>query len=257
MKKSWDFGNFEITLREVIASITIIAIMMTIGFILSDKIETHQIIKNREYYKAIKITDEDIFQDGMNTDLGNAFVYGTLEAVDTVTYPEIGGEYIYIEKSEQHRNKHTREVTKEDANGKKYKETEEYYQWDTESFDTLKAKEIKFMNKVFPYNKIPYQHTEYIDTLRGDMVYSWSSGEFVQVKFIYYGCKPPYTGTIYTRLKNGTIADNTNFYNGKTIDNTVKQLTSSNGVIIFWIFWIIIGSGVVYCFYYFKNEWLN
>ena len=29
----------------------------------------------------------------MRTNVGNAFVYGDLKAVDTVTYPEIGGEY--------------------------------------------------------------------------------------------------------------------------------------------------------------------
>lgn len=39
-----------------------------------------------------------MFQYGMDTNVGNAFVYGDLKAVDTVTYPEIGGEYMYVEK---------------------------------------------------------------------------------------------------------------------------------------------------------------
>lgn len=40
-----------------------------------------------------------MFQYGKDTNVGNAFVYGDLKAVDTVTYPEIGGEYMYVEKS--------------------------------------------------------------------------------------------------------------------------------------------------------------
>lgn len=46
----------------------------------------------------------------MRTNAGNAFVYGDLKAVDTVTYPEIGGEYIYIEKVKERYTMHTRQV---------------------------------------------------------------------------------------------------------------------------------------------------
>ena len=93
MKKSWWFGSYEITMREILTSITIIAVMMILGFVFAGKIEEHQMDKNAEYYKAAKITETEMFRYGMNTSIGNAFVYGELEAIDTVTYPEIGGEY--------------------------------------------------------------------------------------------------------------------------------------------------------------------
>lgn len=83
MKKSWQLGRFEITMHEILASITIIAVMMILGFVFSGKIEENQMDKNAEYYKATKITETEMFQYGMDTNIGNAFVYGDLEAVDT------------------------------------------------------------------------------------------------------------------------------------------------------------------------------
>ena len=52
----------EITKREVIASITIIAVMMILGFVIAGKIDAYQIRKNSEYYKAIQITEPDQFR---------------------------------------------------------------------------------------------------------------------------------------------------------------------------------------------------
>ena len=116
----------EITDREVLASVSIIAVMILIGFLISGKISDGIMDDNEKYNKAVKIESEDLFQYGMETDVGNAFVYGKLESVDTVTYPEIGGKYIYIEKIEERRERHERKVKKKDSKGKEYTETEVY-----------------------------------------------------------------------------------------------------------------------------------
>lgn len=98
-RKGFDFGDFEITKREILASISIIAVMILFGILISSKISEHQMDENEIYNKAVKIESQEMFQYGMDTNVGNAFVYGDLKAVDTVTYPEIGGEYMYVEKS--------------------------------------------------------------------------------------------------------------------------------------------------------------
>lgn len=102
----------EITKREVIASVVIAAVMLILGFFISGKISDYESDKNAEYQKAIHIENTDMFQYGMDTNVGNAFVYGDLEAVDSVTFDEIGGDYLYVEKTEEHYKKHTRTVTK-------------------------------------------------------------------------------------------------------------------------------------------------
>ena len=91
----------EITKREVLTSVSIVAVMLLIGFLISGKIQNSIMDNNERYNKAVKIEDEELFRYGMDTNVGDAFVYGDLEVVDTVTFPEIGGEYMYAEKVEE------------------------------------------------------------------------------------------------------------------------------------------------------------
>lgn len=54
-RKGFDFDNFEITKREILASISIIAVMILFGILISSKISEHQMDKNEIYNKAVKI----------------------------------------------------------------------------------------------------------------------------------------------------------------------------------------------------------
>ena len=247
----------EITKREIIASVAIIAVMLTIGFIISGKITEHQIEENAEYQKAVHIEDKELFEYSMRTNVGNAFVYGDIKPVDTVTYEEIGGEYLYVEKIEEQYERHEREVEVKDKNGKKRKETEVYYEWETESRESKHAKEIEFLGSKLDYGKINLTSEEYIDTIKGSKVYSWQSGEYVKVRFKYYGVTTEHTGTIYTHLADKTISDNSPFYEDCTIDEALDKCTSGAGNVIFWIVWILLICGCVYGFYYAENRWLK
>lgn len=127
----WD--DFEITKREVLASIAIIAMLLIVGLGISDKISDKIADKNEKYNKAIKIESKELFDYGMRTDVGNAFVYGELKAVDPVTYPEINGEYMYVEKVKERYTMHTRTVTYTTGSGKNrmtHTRTEHYWTWD-------------------------------------------------------------------------------------------------------------------------------
>ena len=216
-KRGFDYGDFEITKREIIASISIIAVMILIGVLISGKISEHQMDKNEVYNKAVKIKSTDLFQYGMDTNVGNAFVYGDLEAVDTVTYPEIGGEYIFVKKVEERYERHERIVNKEDSDGNEYTEVEVYYEWDTENIESQHANDIMFCGVKFPYSKINLPSSLHIETINSNKVYSWKSGEYVKVRFKYYGVSTKFIGTIFTDLRDKTISDNTNFYNNMNL----------------------------------------
>ena len=241
------FGDFEITKREVLASISIIAVMILLGILISGKISEYQMDKNEVYNKAVKIESQEMFKHGMNTNIGNAFVYGDLKAVDTVTYPEIGGEYMYVEKVKEKYTKHTRTVTTTDSKGHSHTRTETYWTWDRVGSEDLKCKEISFCGITFVSNKIDLPDIEYIDTIK----------ESSHIRYKYYGIKTEYKGTIFTDLREKTISDNTKFYNGLTIKETIEHLESDIGTIGFWIFWIIVIFVVVYIFYYLDNNWLE
>lgn len=248
-RKGFDFGDFEITKREILASISIIAVMLLIGVLISAKISDHQMDQYEVYNKAVKIESQELFQYGMNTNVGNAFVYGDLKAVDTVTYPEIGGEYMSIEKVKERYTRHTRTVTKtRTVNGKSqtYTETEVYWTWDAIDRWSEHCNKVSFLGIEFDYGQIYKPSERHIDTQK----------ESSNIRYVYYGSDTEYTGTIFTSLKDKTI-NNTKFYSGKNIEETVNYLESGGSVIIFWIFWILLTGGSVFGFYYIDNKWLE
>lgn len=248
MKKhnSFDFGDFEFTYREILASISIIAVMLLIGFVISGKISQIQSDRNAKYNKAVKIESADLFRYGMDTNVGNAFVYGELKAVDTVTYPEIGGEYMYVEKIEEHYNRHTRTYTTTDGKGHTRTHTEVYWSWDYAGSEDMQCKEVSFCGVVFDSNKIKLPSADYIKIIK----------ESGYVRYKYYGTKTKYTGTIFTKLKDKTISDSTHFYE-LSIEETKDKLEKNIGIVIFWIIWIIVMVLAVFGFYYIDNEWLE
>mgnify|MGYP004732572303 CR=1 FL=1 len=236
----------EITKREVLASITIIAIMMILGFVIAGRIDAYQIQKNSEYYKAVQITDPEQFRYGMDTSVGNAFVYGTFEAIDPVTYPEIGGQYLYVKKVEEHYNMHTRTVTTSDGKGHTYTRVETYWSWDYAGKEDIHSKKIRFLDVEMAYGKIQIPDEDYIDTIK----------ESSHVRFKYYGVPVENTGTIYTALREGTISDNSEFFVDTDIESAVKHMTTSL-TWLFWVGWILLTAAAVFGFYYLDNDWLN
>lgn len=246
-----NYSNFTITKREIILSISIVCILFLIGLWISNGIYNRQQDRNEIYNKAMKIEDQSMFEYGMKTSVGNAFVYGDLKAVDTVTYPEIGGKYMYVIKEKEKYTKHTRTVTKtrtnSDGETETYTEIEEYWTWDLIDSDSKICKEINFCGVTFDSNKISFPGAYYIETIQ----------ESYYIRYKYYGTGTKFTGTIFTCLKDKTITDHTDFYNGKTIDETIEYLESGAGLVIFWVFWTIFMIAAVIVFYYFDNRWLE
>lgn len=68
---------------------------------------------------------------------------------------------------------------------------------------------------------------------------------------------PAYIRRVFTQLKNGTITDQSQFYQNKTIKETVDYLESGIGTIVFWILWITLIIACTFGFYYLENAWLE
>lgn len=237
----------EITKREVIAGLVIIAFMMIVGFFISDNITDWQNEQNAKYQKAIHIEkDKDMFQYGMDTNVGNAFVYGDLKAVDPVTYDEIGGEYMYIEKVEERYTMHTRTVLYT-VNGKVKHRTETYWTWDYAGSEDKRCKKINFCGITFDSNKINMPSSYLIDTIK----------ESSHVRYKYYGVSKEYTGTIFTKLSDHTIEDQTFFYENQNIDEVLENKTTGIWNVMFWIVWIVLTAITITGFYFLDNRWLN
>ena len=235
----------DITKREIIISIAIIAIMLTLGIVIGNGINRRHDDKMAEYNKALKMEDQEIFEYGMRTNIGNAFVYGELDTVDTVEYEEVDGQWMYLKKNTERYTRYTRTVTYTDSNGNTKTRQEVYWTWDVIATESKRATLITFLNVEFPIEKIKVPSYWHIDTV--------SAG--FRLRHVYYGTKPTHVGTVYTKLRDNTILDGSEFHKDYNIEETVKNKSSNWGIVMFWLFWIVLIGGAVYGFCYLDNQW--
>ena len=135
------------------------------------------------------------------------------------------------------------------VNGKTqtYTEQEVYWTWDEIDRESRTCNEITFLGVTFDSNKIDIPERNYIGRIK----------ESSKIRYEYYGTETEHVGTIFTELRDGTITDGTNFYEDKSIDETVERLKAIDWTVAFWIVWILIIGGSVYGFYYIDNKWLG
>lgn len=238
----------EVTKREMIFSIIIIALMLMIGFVISSVIDDSIIDQNEQYIKAIDITDKDAFEYGMQTNVGNAFIYGEIKAVDSVSYPLLKNKkYIQIEKIEERYTKHTREVSHKDNKGRTYYTTETYWTWDKIGHEEKICKEITILGVKFKRD-IVNLNSEYIDTIKTEL----------HLREKYYGVPATVKGTVFATLKDSNLK-NPRFYRDEKIKETRETLEKNSFIIkgLFWMFWIVCIVAAVYGFVYLDNKWLE
>lgn len=246
------YGNYNITItvREVLFSIAIFFIMLTVGFFISEKISSAADEVNQKYYQAVKISDDtEIFQYGMRTNIGNAFVHGKLEAVGAVSYEELDGEYAYVEKVKERYTEHTEIVNDYDEDGNIVgSHTETKWTWDKVGSEEIHCDSIRFLNTDFEYGRIGFPGAYHVDTIKVSS----------EIRYKYYVCDLAYVGSIYADLRGGTV-NNAVFINEATVEGAVEHMVSksASGVVAFWIFWIVLTGAAIYGFCYFDNRWLE
>ena len=242
----------EITAREIIVSIAIVAIMLLFGFMIADCITEARLDKLQEYNTALKIPDNntELFQYALDTDVGNAFVEGKLEFLDPISIDDIDGQYSYISRELEKYTKHTRVVTETyyvNGKAKTRTKTETYWTWDHVKTDRWESKQISFNGINFPRNKIEVPGSRHHSTV----------GCGYHKRYVYRVRDVEWQGTIYATLKDHTIQDNTYFHEGDDVETVLENYTVFNWLWLFWPFWIILTGFLVYGFYYIDNNWLE
>lgn len=250
--------DFKITKREVLFSSIIVMVLVIVGIFISNNINNALLDDFQEYDTALQINnDKELFEYGMRTSVGNAFVYGELKAVDTVSYPEVDGEYSYIEKVTERYTKHWKQVTKTRTNSKGETETytvwEEYYTWDYEDKESKHSKKITFLDVEFDYGKINLPYKSKIDTIYERSRWSEQEGD---IRYVYSGSPTKCEGTLYAKLLDKDIKDVKFSYN-KNIDETLQSYKSYFWLILFWIGWVILIIVSVFGFWMIDNKWLE
>lgn len=254
MNKKFNLGDIEITSREIIVSIAIIAAFLIGGFLISGRIQDGIDDANARYNTAVKIDcldNNELFVYGMRTNIGNAFVYGKLIAVDIVSYPEVDGEYMEIKKTKEKYTMHTRQVAHTiTVNGKTqiYYTTEIYYTWDYAGSESKRCEKVRFCDVEFSSDRINLPPLEHIDTQT-----------FGNIRYIYEGSKTVYIGTLFSNLREDIISEDSDFLADMTIDEAVEYYKNTGIIkqVLFWFIWMIICGACVYGFYSLENRWLE
>jgi hypothetical protein len=233
----------EITRREIIASLVIVGVMLILGLFINSGIELWQNDQYAKYDRAARITEQDLFQHGMDTDLGNAFVYGDLTSVDPVAMEHLDGEYSKIKRVKEHYTMHTRTYT--DSKG--HTHTTIYYSWDWVGEDKVASKHYTFLGITLPAEKFEGIRTKY------NCTYNISSVD----RYVFYTHPVSVKATIFTVLSKDTISDKSKVFEGKDIAKTVEELESGTQSTIFLVAWAFLTVIAIAVFLYADNDWLN
>ena len=234
----------EVKKREILVSIIIALISIMIGIFISGKISDSQDAGRESYQKAIQIEEPEIFRHCMSVNSGDGLIYGELKAVDTVSDPNIEGEWLYLSKKTQRYTMHTRTV----HTGKTTR-IETYWTWDTISVEELHSKRVSFCGVEFSYEKINRPDSHYIDTVK--------TGR--HMREVFDGCDTSYIGTIFTKMADNAISDGSSFYLNKTPQETLDVVKNDGRweLVLFWVMWLILTGIVIVSFFHMDNDWLD
>lgn len=243
--------NIEVTKREVVSSIIIVLAMISIGYFISIAIHNSVSVSNEKYFKSVKIdNDADLFDHVINTEVGDIMTYGKLKAIKPVSDSMIDGEYLSIQKIEEHYIKKTRTVTYTDSNGKTKTRTETYWEWDEVSKDVSTVKTFEYLSRTFDISKVKLYNYSHRETVK--------KNGFSKVRWQFYVIPKEFDVTWFS-VANGKDINKIEMYIGRNINSVIndKEREADNSSIIFWIIWSMLIIGVVVGFVALDNKYLN
>lgn len=281
MKKNRFSHNYdsEITRGEIIVVGIAFIIWTALCIVVNLNITNNTLKKNEKYYKSIKIdNDEKIFKYAMKADEGNALVYGTVKAIDTVTLPEIVGEYMAIKVEVERYNQYSREVEDKNEDGEVIgSHIETWEEWNYETSHLYTSKCVKFLGVDFPYSKFRINNYKILDLDKNiskellskvhfNMLYE--NNHFFDsvgdLRYTFYVVPTEVDITAFGNLRENNMF-NVNLRERPvevhycTIPKVIEKLENGKKVpnVIFTIIWYIAFIGGAYYFVMQRNKWAD
>lgn len=262
----------EIKRREILFSIIIIALMLTAGFFIKGNVEEWTMEKNEKLFKAVKLTEPEQFDYGLQTDIGNVVAEGMVATDAPVSLPELRNEYMFVEKITERYTRHVEYYT--DSEGKRRTRTR--YSWDYIDGYTLQAAEITFMEQKLKGKMVRFYGNREIDLekevnpqdrskISGGYLYERKriSNNVGDLRFKYQAIPIEFKGILIGKAKDGQVIGlerkKVEIHKDETIKSYMKALekrAERNGM-IFMVIWILVTIGIVIAFYVARNRWLD
>lgn len=238
----------KITPREILFSIVIVFVMLIFGFMISSNIENSINNANKEYNQAIHIVDEGMFEHCLATDVGNAFVEGTLVCDSPLASEHVKDkEFLRLRVVHERYEMHWETYTYTDSNGKTQTGQREVWEWEYAGETSDAVDEVNFLGKSFGLSKFSI----------GDRQYgAYSTG--YHKRDIVYGLENNRYGTVYTTISGHDMKDSGRFYSDMGTDDALSSATNQVWVIVlFWVGWAVLTLILVAAFVVIDNRWLE
>lgn len=269
--KSWDIGNVEITKLELLTSVIIVLVMMSVGFVISTHMKNKAMEKAENYNTAVEIDTKDYFDYALNTNVGNIIVNGDMKSVDTVSYKELQNQYMYITKVTE---KYTRHVHHTKVG--KSSVTYYTYSWDRRDSDTKVSKDVTFLGNSYSSSifdlssnaKVLQLNKEIVSEsisskIKGKYYYkrSKNSSNVGDLRYYYKVIPIDINASFVANVENNTInpllEKKITVYKDKDTQEVlkIKVKQSENSNVIFWCVWIGVTVVMVVGFIALDNNW--
>ena len=245
-------GYVEITIREILFSAIIIAVMVGIGVWVSNPIILSATKEALNTVSAVKVSDSERFGYIKRTNVGQFYAEGTLIANDTITIPDIAGGYSFIEKVKEEYRTHVETYTTTDGKGHTTVHTRTYKSWDVMDRKSFETETYTFLGERFSKKEIHYRPYAQLDTT----IYNRKilSND---IRYRYYTVPIDIEGVLSGIADNKSFSE-MRFKQGQTIETIERRAEGRIGSapIVFWILWGLLTAAFVALFYICENKWL-
>lgn len=240
-------NNIEFTLREFIVSGILVIAMMALGVVIAGGIHDRTTEENEEYFKALKVNSQELFDYALKTSVGNVLAEGTFKAIQPVSNKNVAGKHFYIQEIEEHYVKKTRSVSYKCGDRTCYR-TETYWEWDECGRKSGHTKQFEFLGRTFNFEQVLFKNKSYHSTVDGG----------INVRFKYYTIPESFHGTLFSKAVNNDIKS-TKLYSGQSINRVMKGKESGadDNVFAFWIVWLLVLIIGAFGFMALENRYLN
>lgn len=234
----------EITKRELLVSISIFAVLISISIAFSSKIERLQTDANIKYETALQIDNSpEQYKYALETNVGNVFAYGTVQAKDIVSIDDVSGMYVSRELEKYTQHIRTRHYT---VNGKSRIKIEHYWTWDHVHTDSVTSNIVIFLgreeNGSVWRNKISTEHIK-----------TESCG--YHKRYVYRRIPDSFSGTKFGEIKNHCMDDFD--FKQVTIKESLNSFRIGWYIPIYWVCCSILIAAILLLWFWLENDYLN
>jgi hypothetical protein len=258
-KKGWtakvlaDFYDWEITLGEALFAVLIAGALTFCGFLIDWQVEKRVRDSQLRYRQAAEASSPEQFAWALDTDVGDLFAEGTVEAVDPVKFGRAEGEWLSYRADYQEHRMHTRVVTYTvtDAKGHTHvrHRTETYWSWDTYKTEHEEAERVSFLGREFKADEFD---------LRGVRRKYKTIDDGWRKRIEFSAVPKEASGAAFmTTAEGGKLKGKAEFTAGTTSAKLREDYTTSHASAVFWTLWILFTVGAVVAFFVIDNKWLD